>query len=60
MDVNEHERLSNFSLRHKLKLKNNAFIDFFYIINKNILWKGYINIQGYLNLNQRTFIQGHS
>jgi hypothetical protein len=60
MDVNEHERLSNFTLRHKLKLKSNAFIDFFYIINKNILWKGYINIQGYLNLNQRTFIQGHS
>jgi len=37
MDVNEHERLSNFTLRHKLELKNNAFIDFFYIINKNIL-----------------------
>jgi len=34
MDVNEHERLSKFTLRHKLKLKNNAFIDFSYIINK--------------------------
>ena len=36
MNVNEHERLIKFKtkFRHKLKLKNNAFIDFFYIINK--------------------------
>jgi len=26
MDVNEHERLSNTTLRHKLKLRNSAFI----------------------------------
>jgi hypothetical protein len=26
MDVNEHERLSNITLRHKLKLSNSAFI----------------------------------
>jgi hypothetical protein len=25
-DVNEHERLSNFTLRHKLKWRNSAFI----------------------------------
>ena len=26
MDVNEHERLSKITLRHKLKLKNSTFI----------------------------------
>jgi hypothetical protein len=26
MDVNEHERLSNITLRHKLKQRNSAFI----------------------------------
>ena len=26
MDVNKHERLSNITLRHKLKLKNSVFI----------------------------------
>ena len=31
MDVNEHERLSNITFRHKLKLGNSAFIVFFYI-----------------------------
>ena len=28
MDVNEHEILSNITLRHKLKYKNNTFIKF--------------------------------
>ena len=35
MDVNQHERLSNITLRHKLKQLNNAFIAVLQIATHN-------------------------
>jgi hypothetical protein len=44
MDVNEDDRLSNITLRHKLKKRNSAFITTFLLVsNKLRVWWNFIS-----------------
>jgi hypothetical protein len=43
MDVNEHKRLSNITLRHKLKLKSSTFITVLYFSHSKVF-----NYESYL------------